>query len=81
MMYHRIKRAITKITVSILASIAYRIESFREHYQGPDMMRAIEEYDNALRSKIKYTDDDGSFEEARDMLWDEMSERNIKIWD
>lgn len=80
-MMYRIRSTITKIINSILASILYRRESFLGHYHGPDMMAAIQEYDNRLRSKIKYTDDYGSFEEARDMLWDEMSERNIKIWD
>ena len=66
---------------SILASIMYRTETFLDHYNGPKYKSVIQDYDNALRAKIKYTDEEGSYEDARDMLWDEMQTAGLTVWD
>ena len=78
-MFYRIRSATIKIGASILASIAYRIETFLDHYHGIDYALAVWEYDNALRNKIKHSDDEGSYEKARDMLWDEFRDRGLDI--
>ena len=69
------------IIKSILASITYRFDSFLDHYHGPDYRIIIQDYDNALRGKIKYTDEEGSFEDARDLLWEQLEGRGLTIWD
>lgn len=66
---------------SILTLIMYQKDSFLEHYHGPDYVAALQSYDNALRSKTKWGDEEGSYEKARDMLWEEMGERGLRIWD
>jgi hypothetical protein len=80
-MLYRVRTAIVKVIVSIVASIAYQIESFHECYLGQDYKAVIQDYDNALRSKIKWTDEEGSYEDARDILWEEMQSRGLKVWD
>ena len=74
-------RKLSDIFASIIASIAYRIDSFLDHYHGPDYKFLIQDYDEFLRSKIKYTDEVGSFDEARDELWKKLNERGLTIWD
>ena len=80
-MMYRIRSAIIKIIVSILASIAYRISSFGEHYRGPKYLAVLQDFDNFLRSKIKYTDHQGSYDDARDELWAQLKDRNIDLWE
>ena len=74
-------RKLSDIFASIIASIAYRIESFLDHYNGPKYRAVIQDYDNFLRNEIKHTEHQGSYEEARNELWDEMSAMGLKIWD
>ena len=76
-MRHRVK----KIINSIFAAICYRYDSFLDHYNGPDYKFLIQDYDEFLRSKIKYTEEVGSFDEARDELWKKLNERGLTIWD
>ena len=70
-----------KIFNSIIASITYRSDSFLLHYHGPDYIAAIQDYDNALRAKVKWTEEEGTFYDAREMLYEAMQNRGINIWD
>jgi hypothetical protein len=70
-----------RIISSILASISYNIDSFKEHYHGPDYKAILQDYDNILRTKLKYTEEVGSFEEARDVLWETLADRGLSVWD
>jgi len=74
-------RKLLDIFVSIIASIMYQIECFMEHYNGRKYKSVIQDYDNALRSKIKYTDEDGSYEDARDILYAQAKAWGVNIWD
>jgi len=77
MITERVKRIIK----ATLAAICYRYDSFLDHYNGPDYKFLIQDYDEFLRSKIKYTEEVGSFDEARDELWKKLNERGLTIWD
>jgi len=77
MITERVKRIIK----ATLAAICYRYDSFLDHYNGPKYRCVIEDYDNFLRNEIKHTDHRGSYKEARNELWDEMSAMGLKIWD
>ena len=74
-------RKLLDIFVSIIASIMYQIECFMEHYNGRKYKSVIQDYDNFLRSKIKHTDEEGSYEDARDELWAQAKDRGLSIWD
>ena len=78
---YRIRHAFIKVIASIISSIAYRIDSFYDHYRGPSYIAAIQEFDNFLRGQIKHTENKGSYEEARDVLWREFKDRGLVIWD
>ena len=78
---YRIRHTFIKVIASIIASIAYKIDSFYDHYRGPSYIAAIQEYDNFLRSEIKHTDHQGSYEDARDELWQQFKDRGLTIWD
>ena len=74
---YRVKRIIN----ATLAVICYRYESFLDHYHGPDYKFLIQDCDEYLRSKIKYTEEHGSYEEAREELNKHLRDRNLTIWD
>ena len=80
-MFYRSRSAVIKVIASIISSIAYRIDSFYDHYRGPSYIAAIQEYDNYLRNQIKHTENKGSYEEARAVLWQEFKDRGLVIWD
>jgi hypothetical protein len=67
-MMYRIRTAITKTIASILVTIAYRFEGFLDHYRGPQYRTLLRDYDNMLRNKIKYTNEKGSYDDARVLL-------------
>ena len=69
------------IIKAALSALMYRKESFLLHYHGPDLMAAIQEYDNIVRAKCKYTDEEGSWEDARDLLWEIINNKGLSIWD
>jgi len=77
MITERVKRIIN----ATLAAICYRYDSFLDHYHGPDYKFLIQEYDEYLRSKLKYTEEHGSYEDARDALWKHLQDRGLTIWD
>jgi hypothetical protein len=52
-----------------------------EHFHGPDLLAALQDYDNALRNKIKHSGDDGNWYMARELLFEEMEEHNLRIWE
>ena len=76
-MRHRVK----KIINSIFASIYSRSDSFLDHYHGPDFKIVLQDYDNFLRGEIKYTDHQGSYEDARDELWAQLRDKGLTLWD
>jgi hypothetical protein len=80
MLYH-IRTAVTKTIASIFASNAYRFRSFLDHYHGPEYKALLYDYDNALRSKVKYTTEKGSYEEARSIFLAYLQDRGINLWD
>jgi hypothetical protein len=79
-----VRRVIYKLGRTIKATLSalmyYRV-SFLEHYHGPDFMAAIQEYDQELESMIDHTDDEGSYFEAREKLWEVCKDRHLKIWE
>ena len=80
-MLYKIRYKFFQIISSIIASISYRIDSFLDHYHGPDYKFLIQDYDEFLRSKLEYTEELGSFGKARDELWAKLNERGLTIWD
>ena len=70
-----------RVIKSIFCLITYQWEQYLEHYHGPDYQAIIQDYDNELRAKIKYTDEEGSYEDARDILWEVYESRGLSIWD
>jgi len=43
----------SSVVKSIICSIIYRCELFLDHYHGPDVQRAIDDYDNWLKWEYK----------------------------
>ena len=76
-MRHRVK----KIINSIFGAIYYRSESFMDHYNGPKYRAVIQDYDNFLRDQIKHTDNQGSYDDARDELYAHLRDRGLTLWD
>ena len=81
MIFHRYTYKFLKVIKSIVSLIAYQFNQFLEHYRGPEYRAVLQDFDNALRAKIKYDNEEGSFEEARYMLEDELKLRNLSLWD
>lgn len=52
-------------------------DQHRMHLNAGKYHAIIWEYLSALRSKIKYGEEKGSFEEARNILWDLIREEDI----
>jgi hypothetical protein len=63
-----------------LSCLLYNRVSFLEHYHGPDYLAVIQDYDNELRAKIK-SDEDGSYYDAREKLYEACEDRGVKIWE
>ena len=80
-MYSVMIRMIGRVFKSIIALIACQCNDFLDHYHGIKYRAILQDYDNALRSKIKYTDEEGSFKDARDLLWAEVRVHGLSIWD
>ena len=76
-MLYRVK----KIINSVFAAICYRSESFMYHYNGPKYRAVIRNYDNFLRHQIKHTDNQGSYEDARDELYAHLRDKGLTLWD
>lgn len=52
------------------------------HNQARALLRAIWEYDQALRAKVKYSDDPKEeewAETARELLWDKLNEEGASL--
>jgi hypothetical protein len=84
--FRRFNYSLGKVIKSIIASVMYRRESFLEHYHGPEYMAVLQDYDNVLRNKIKHTNsagcsEVGSYYDARELLFEELEEHNLKIWE
>ena len=66
----------------------YRIEPiekddiyiFQLHQNGPRYFDALEEIYRTFRSKVKYTDETGSWEEAYQIVIDTLNEANIELY-
>ena len=71
----------SRVIKSIICLATYNWHGFMEHYRGPDYLSVLQEYDNELRSKEKWSDEGGSYEDARELFWEVMRERGITIWD
>lgn len=54
------------------------IDYLDDALQGTKLKAVIHEFDNILRSKLKHTEEEGSFEEARDLLWECLHDYNIR---
>ena len=76
-MRHRAK----KIINSIFGAIYSQSESFMDHYNGPKYRAVIQDYDNFLRDQIKHTDNQGSYDDARDELYAQLNDRGLVLWD
>ena len=74
-------RKLLDIFVSIIASIMYQVECWTEHYNGPKYKSVIQDYDNFLRDQIKHTDNQGSYDDARDELYAQAKAWGVSIWD
>ena len=72
---------IFQVLSAIISSISYRIDGFLDHYNGPKYRFALQDYDNFLRSQIKHTDNEGSYEDARDELWAQLKAWGVTIWE
>jgi hypothetical protein len=79
--FRRFNYLLGKVVKSIICEVMYRRESFMEHFHGPDYLGALQDYDNELRAKIKWTNEVGSWRDARELLFQEMEDRNLKIWE
>lgn len=51
--------------------------AFDNAVRADEFTAAISDYSNALRQRIKYAGEVGSFEEARDLLWECLREYGI----
>ena len=76
---YRLSNWSSRAIKSILALIAYRLESFNEHYRGPDLRWAVDEYMNWLKWEYKAGNMIDPYD-AREKLWEFISERGA-MWD
>ena len=67
-----------KLIPSILAAIADKIDSFKDHYYGPEYRWAIEDMDNWLRWQCK-ADKILNAQDVRDRLWEIINDRGVYI--
>ena len=74
---NRAWRCTQRVFSAFICTVVYHWQDFKFHLEGPDLRIVLEKYDGELRSKIKYTDEEGSYEEARDMLWKIMDESGL----
>ena len=69
----------SRVIKSIICMIVWKTEQFLDHYRGPKYLGIIQELDIELRSKVEYTDEEGSFDEARDILWEIAKDRGLQL--
>ena len=48
-MLYRIKRFVVDVISSVIATISYQIKSFVDHYNGPRVLWAIEDFNQWLK--------------------------------
>lgn len=70
-----------KAMKSIICLVTYHFNQFSEHYHGPDYLAILQDYDNELRAKVKYSDEEGSYEDARELLWEIAGDKGLNIWE
>ena len=61
---------------TILSAIAFRCDSFQDHYHGPEYRWVIEDLDNWLRWRCK-ADDVLDAQVVRDKLWEIINDRDL----
>ena len=54
---------------------------FKLHFNGPKFFNILEEIYRILRSKVKHTNEIGSWEEAYKVISDALNESNIDLYD
>ena len=73
---YRVKSFVIAVIASIFSMIVYKITSFKEHYNGPKYIWALEDFDNWLKWEGKANHTLKPFE-VRHKLADLMYERGI----
>jgi hypothetical protein len=66
--------------VTLQFDLPEEIEEFKNALDGTRLRGVLQAFDNALKNKIKHTDEQGSFEECRDMLYNMANRNDILIW-
>jgi hypothetical protein len=56
-------------------------ENFNDALDGTKLRNFIQAYDNKLRGFIKHTYEMGSYDAARDLLYETAGEYDIDIWE
>ena len=74
--YHRLTHLLGKVFKSVASMVTHHRESFLDHYHGPDMRYAIDDFDNWLKWEYKAGNKIDP-QDAREKLAEFLTDRDI----